>query len=147
MCLYKSIHKKVPTSEQAHLINSILKLVLLFFTIVYAMPSFADTTPETPEQTATKEVKEKKLAVDQWDDWNNKPSSPKYGVGIQGNLESQLNQLDKSSLLDKANGVTAKKSTKKNNNKMKPKNIKQMMAELKAMEAEVKQELNNETEF
>lgn len=74
---------------------------------------------------------------------------PKYGVGIQGYIENKLNQLDKSNLLDNTNGVLAKKNNKKKviDKMKKPKNIKKMMAELKAMEADLKQELSHESEF
>ncbi|MDG1753160.1 MAG: hypothetical protein P8I03_16100 [Thalassotalea sp.] len=83
-----------------------------------------------------------------WGDWN-KTDTHQYGVGIQGKIQKELNKLDKSSLLENANNVSTlkvdiKKMKKK---KKKQKSMKQIMAELTAMEAKVKQELNDDSEF
>lgn len=123
----------------------------VFLLLLY--PSLTSANEQTKIGKAKQQIetpKNKKDSVDQWSDWNN-PSlvKPKYGVGIQGDIENKLNQLDKSNLLENTNGVIVKKNNnKKAVDKMrKPKNIKQMMAELKAMEAELKQELSHESEF
>jgi len=128
-----------------------ISILTVFLLLLY--PSLASANEQTKIGKAKQQIettKNKKDSVDQWSDWNS-PSlvKPKYGVGIQGDIENKLNQLDKSNLLENTNGVVVKKNNnKKAVDKMrKPKNIKQMMAELKAMEAELKQELSHESEF
>lgn len=125
--------------------TSLIVFLLLFCTFVNAQPQKEGTKNKAKIEIS----KKKKDSVDQWSDWNSPTlAKPKYGVGIQGDIESKLNQLDKSNLLDNTNGVLVKKNNNKAVDKMKkPKNIKQMMAELKAMEAELKQELSHESEF
>ncbi|PAJ75317.1 hypothetical protein CJF42_05590 [Pseudoalteromonas sp. NBT06-2] len=125
--------------------------ITLFILLSYS--SWVNSNPQIKEQKSKQQIetsKKKKDSVDQWSDWNNSPLVyPKYGVGIQGYIENKLNQLDKSNLLDNTNGVLAKKNNKKKviDKMKKPKNIKKMMAELKAMEADLKQELSHESEF
>lgn len=81
-----------------------------------------------------------------WGDWNLKPSS-QFGVGIQGNIEAEINLLDKSSLIENATGVATKNTPANLANKTKSKDLKKMMAELEAMEAKVKKEIEDDTEF
>jgi len=127
----------------------LITLALFYIALISSPNVFAE-----PQKTLDKDKpqliksKSKKDDVNQWSDWDSPVlTKPKYGVGIQGEIESKLNQLDKSNLLDKANGVLVKKNNKAVDKMKKPKNIKQMMAELKAMEAELKQELSHESEF
>ncbi|SFD58642.1 hypothetical protein [Pseudoalteromonas denitrificans] len=135
-----------------HFIKSITTNCILIFFLCNAFISYANTEKNedksNPKKAASSLVSKKR--VSEWDDWNKKmPTQPKYGVGIQGDIEQKLNQLDKSNLLNDVNGVLVKKNKEKiiTSKIPKPKNIKQMMAELEAMEAEVKQELSNESEF
>jgi len=125
---------------------------IILFILLFSS-SLVNANPQIKEQKTKQQIeksKNNKDSVDQWSDWNSPTLvKPKYGVGIQGDIENKLNQLDKSNLLENTNGVLVKKNNnKKVIDKMnKPKNIKQMMAELKAMEAELKQELSHESEF
>lgn len=76
--------------------------------------------------------------------------SQKWGVGIQGTIENQLSELDKSSLLNNANGVAVQQQSGNNGAPTTPKptkDIKRMMQALQQMEAEVEKELNNDAEF
>lgn len=81
-----------------------------------------------------------------WGDWNLKPTS-QFGVGVQGNIEAEINLLDKSSLIENATGVATKNTPANLANKTKSKDLKKMMAELEAMEAKVKKEIEDDTEF
>ena len=127
----------------------ILTLALFYIGSISSTNVFAEPQkPLNKDKPQLIKSKNKKDDVNQWSDWDSPVlTKPKYGVGIQGEIESKLNQLDKSNLLDKANGVLVKKNNKAVDKMKKPKNIKQMMAELKAMEAELKQELSHESEF
>lgn len=82
-----------------------------------------------------------------WGDWNTKlPSDQRYGVGIEGRVERLINQLDKSDLVSNADGVeTFKREDSKPGSQ--PKNISEMMAELRAMEQKLKKEVEDDTEF
>jgi len=76
--------------------------------------------------------------------------SQKWGVGIQGTIENQLSELDKSSLLNNANGVAVQQQSGNNGAPTTPKptkDIKRMMQALQQMEAEVEKEINNDAEF
>lgn len=83
-----------------------------------------------------------------WGDWL-LPTNQQFGVGIQGNIEAQMNVLDQSNLLDNATGVatTNKDDNNHKDKKQKARDLKQMMAELEAMEAKVKKEIDDDTEF
>lgn len=82
----------------------------------------------------------------EWGNWDAKKAPlSRYGVGISGKIEAELSRLDRSNLLDNAEGVEVQ--NKKPKASSKPKDIQQMMAELEAMEAEIKKEINDESEF
>lgn len=82
----------------------------------------------------------------EWGAWDaEKDSASRYGVGIQGEIEEELSRLDRSNLLDNAEGVEVQNKNKSHASK--PRDIKKLMAELEAMEAEIKQEINDESEF
>lgn len=74
-----------------------------------------------------------------------------YGVGIQGTIENKLSELDKSSLLENADGVAVKQNQHQSDVKPpspKPtKDIKRMMQAIQQMEAEVEKEINDDAEF
>ncbi len=86
-------------------------------------------------------------AID-WGGWNLK-SSAKFGVGIQGDIEAQINLLDQSNLLDDATGVATRKKAENlaQDKQTKVPDLKKMMAELEAMEAKVKKEIDDDSEF
>lgn len=83
-------------------------------------------------------------------DGTQQPASQQWGVGIQGTIENQLSELDKSSLLNNANGVAVQQQSGNNGAPTTPKptkDIKRMMQALQQMEAEVEKEINNDAEF
>lgn len=83
-----------------------------------------------------------------WGDWALSPT-PEYGVGIRGELEAQISRMDQSNLLENAEGVstTSKGSNNKDSETLAMKDLKKMMAELQAMEAQVNKEIEDDTEF
>lgn len=107
----------------------------------------AKPTPESVPQHSRNETEaEDKAAID-WGEWDTTPTSnPQYGVGIKGKTEWLINQLDKSDLVTNADGVTTQKRDHKQQ-QTQPKNISEMMAELRAMEKKLKKEVEDDTEF
>lgn len=120
--------------------------------IAFAQQTKKQVQKESPEKRTVSSVEKKQVDKEsiEWGEWGvaAKKKNP-YGVGIQGSIESQLSQLDKSNLLDNADGVASKKTNteKKHVTQKKTRDIKRMMRELEIMEAEVKKEINDETEF
>ncbi|MBE1300293.1 MAG: hypothetical protein GJ680_10365 [Alteromonadaceae bacterium] len=105
-----------------------------------------DNTQVEHSSAETVNAEDSKNTGIDWGDWNLKPSS-QFGVGIQGNIEAEINLLDKSSLIENATGVATKNTPANLANKTKSKDLKKMMAELEAMEAKVKKEIEDDTEF
>ena len=136
------------------------KLSLLLITTCYwlcLLPAALANTPipEPQASNQSKPTQQAQVAETQssepeidWGMWAEAPQK-QYGVGIQGDIENQINLLDKSNLLDNATGVEVKtKAVDPQPQKAKKtKNLQQMMAELKAMEAKLEKEIENETEF
>jgi len=136
-------------------VNRIEISLLLVLLVVVSKTSdvYAQTKLPAPpllSEVPKKDSADKEIDAIEWGEWNKKTDSPpKYGVGIVGTIESELSQLDKSDLLNNATGVA---TTKLNNQKdtkqlTKAKDIKNMMKELEAIEAELKKELSDDTEF
>lgn len=93
---------------------------------------------------------EKKPEID-WGDWNTELTTPipnkKFGVGIKGKLEAELSTLDKSNLLENPTGVSAKEKAKGTGKGKIQTDLKKTMAELEALEAKVKKEIEDDSEF
>ena len=94
-------------------------------------------------------------AID-WGAWNSDPTnsqdsvSPKLktsGVGIRGNIEAELSLIDKSNLLNNASAVATKPKNNNTGRQKKSRDLKKAMAELEAMEAKVKKEIEDDSEF
>ena len=118
-------------------------------------------TQKAPNKNTTESVSQQAAALNDvnavddkdnqtidWGDWALAPNT-QYGVGIQGEIEAEINLLDQSNLLENATGVatTPKDSNNQQGKKLTTKDLKKMMAELEAMEAKVKKEIEDDTEF
>ncbi|WP_372769474.1 hypothetical protein [Pseudoalteromonas sp.] len=103
--------------------------------------------PKTsPVDKVAKDEKINKNTID-WGDWDKKfQPQQRYGVGIKGQLQNAISELDKSNLLNDTSGVpnTSQLSVDK---KMKRKDIKKMKQELRALEEKVKQEIENNEDY
>lgn len=86
-----------------------------------------------------------------WGDWDTElaPAQTQtgFGVGIQGKIESELSRIDKSNLLQNASGVATTKNSNDTGISKKPRDLKKTMAELEALEAKVKKEIEDDSEF
>lgn len=104
--------------------------------------------PIKPVQKALSPKEPAQPAEIDWGTWNLTPTT-QFGVGIKGDIEAELSSLDKSNLIDNASGVATTENTNNNSRdkKTKTKDLKSMMAELEAMEAKVKKEIDDDTEF
>ncbi|WP_338290758.1 hypothetical protein [Planctobacterium marinum] len=102
---------------------------------------------KSPAPPVSKQASGQNQNID-WGEWALSPL-PEYGVGIRGELEAQINQMDQSNLLDNANGVitTPQDKSKSDGTTLSMQDLKKMMAELEAMEAKVKEEIEDDTEF
>lgn len=119
-----------------------LALLILFFT-----QSPTSLAQSDPNQDKTEE--QKKSQID-WGDWNIKsPKTTPPVINKKDALKAELRDLDQSKVLDENQGVTTKKlDLGKAQDKPKTvKNIKAMMKELEKLEAELKQEIRNDSEF
>ena len=144
--------------------------ILMLFWVTVCPSVFASTQKPGPQQqektsvnkhddrvnrgpeNKNKDSKSKKngdseSAID-WGDWGADKNfeNKDFGVGIQGTIEAELSRLDKSNLLQNATGVATSKNKNGDANK-KPKDLKKTMAELEAMEAKVKKEIEDDSEF
>lgn len=76
-------------------------IYLFLLAVMSSKTAIAEQTPEQLRQTEEAEV---------WGEWATKPvpsEKQKYGVGMQGKDENDLNRLDHSSLLDYPQEKTA----------------------------------------
>jgi hypothetical protein len=136
--------------------KKIVKAMIYSILLIYCANStsvWAQNIPKLEKKTKV-ETTDTNIKLDkddtEWGDWGLKtPKNTNYGIGIRGLIEAELSLLDKSNLVDNAGGVAAKKKQLNVPPKVikKTKDIKRMMKELEIMEAEVKQEINDETEF
>jgi len=122
-------------------------LLSVGFMLCTAFAVQAEQGKSSKANSLLSETNEQQIKADiEWGNWDAvKAPLSRYGVGISGKVEAELNRLDRSNLLDNADGVEVQ--NKKPKRASKPKDIRQMMAEMEAMEAEIKQEMNNESEF
>ncbi|MDE3273541.1 hypothetical protein [Pseudoalteromonas sp. G4] len=89
---------------------------------------------------------QKTTAID-WGDWDKKlQPQERYGVGIKGQLQNAISELDKSNLLKDSSGVSNTSQVSDNKN-IKRKDIKKMKQELRALEEKVKQEIENNEDY
>ena len=132
----------------------LLNHLILIFLLLVLTTTYASAQTNKVKKTEdlisppTKSQYRKKLEIE-WGDWNQINTSTKYGVGIKGVIESELSQLDKSSLLNNATGVAVSTVPIRSQLRKpsKPKDIKKMIEELELLEAELTKELNDDTEF
>jgi hypothetical protein len=135
----------VPT-KIALKIRGVGRLSLLVFIILFSSHTLAcDSKDKKSTNCAPEAIDKKKNKTVEWGDWGNS----KYGVGVRGTLEKELNELDKSNLLRDASGVAPLAKIKKEQGqpKVRTKDIRKMMEQIKAMEKKLKRELDNDSEF
>lgn len=121
--------------------------IICFLVVTNVLAQQADrqkTMPPPPKNKALKE--ENKQAID-WGDWDKKlQPQERYGVGIKGQLQNAISELDKSNLLKDSSGVSNTSQVSDNKN-IKRKDIKKMKQELRALEEKVKQEIENNEDY
>ena len=122
-------------------------IVCLFcLTDAVAQSSDANTTKLAPINKALKDQKTNKSNID-WGDWDKKfQPQQRYGVGIKGQLQNAISELDKSNLLNDSSGVSNTSQSAQNKN-AKRKDIKKMKQELRALEEKVKQEIEHNEDY
>ena len=125
--------------------RSFLLLLVIFSSFVAAQEPI--TPPKESTNTGQKSGASKSNKLD-WGDWNKefKPQQ-RYGVGIKGDLQSAISEMDKSNLISDSSGVKVSSSLQKTKKENSAINIKKMKAELKALEKKVEQEINNDIDY
>lgn len=121
--------------------------IICFLAVTNVFAQQTDTKKTTPPPPKNKALKdENKQAID-WGDWDKKlQPQQRYGVGIKGQLQNAISELDKSNLLKDSSGVS-NTSEVSDNKKIKRKDIKKMKQELRALEEKVKQEIENNEDY
>ena len=119
---------------------------LFWLTDVEAQSSDTNTTKSAPINKALKGQKTNKSNID-WGGWDKKfQPQQRYGVGIKGQLQNAISELDKSNLLNDSSGVSNTSQSTQNKN-AKRKDIKKMKQELRALEEKVKQEIEDNEDY
>ncbi len=124
------------------LIRSLLSFIIL---MVLAQSSCVMAQAQA-ENDKTK--KQQKSEID-WGDWNTKSARTPSTINKKEAVKAELRNLDNSAVLNENQGVTTQKvdPAKIQNKQKKIKNVKAMMKELEKLEAELKQEIRNDSEF
>lgn len=122
------------------LIRSLLSFIIL---LVLAQSSCVMAQAEND-----KTKKQQKSEID-WGDWNTKSVRTPSTTNKKEAVKAELRNLDNSAVLNENQGVTTQKvdPAKIQNKQKKIKNVKAMMKELEKLEAELKQEIRNDSEF
>jgi len=128
--------------------SSILLFTFLGWLIIPQALALEDNqTPKKGVTPKTSNTKKPKSNMD-WGDWDQKfKPQQRYGVGIKGELQSAISEMDKSNLINDSGGVKVSPTSQSNKKEKAALNIKKMKAELKALEKKVEHEIDDDNDY